>query len=55
MARFLRYSPLKTQISLSFSVCHTIEKNPMDLCAKNTAPFICKALIYKQLCRDHKF
>ena len=27
----------------------------MDLCAKNTAPFICKTLIYKQLCHYRKF
>ena len=52
---FLRYSPLKTQISFSFSDHRTIVKNPMDLYAKNTAHFICKTLIYKQLCRDPMF
>ena len=52
---FLRYSPLKTQISFSFSVHCTIVKNLMDLCAINTAHFICKALIHRQVCRDLMF
>ena len=46
---------LKTQISFSFSVHRTIVKNPMDLCAKNTAHFIYKALIHRKACRDPMF
>ena len=52
---FLRYSPLKTQFSFSFSVHRAIVKNPMDLCAKNTAHFIYKVLIHKQVRRDPMF